>query len=225
MSGLIPADGWTMIQAPPKTGKSMFAAQLVDALEMCNPFLAWTPARAVRCLYVQIDAPPGDWVAQLEQLNLVAARTLDRTDLGLFFLDDPEKRVHLRDAIQAGGFELVVWDAAEKLTSMDLNKKEGCQHLLRTIHSAWAGPSILVHHPRKLSEAGNWRNVDEIAGHHYLAADASSILTLKGAGRRKGRLNVLGRRAESRWELARDPKTYAWTQAIPEMNEDDTPGV
>jgi hypothetical protein len=207
-----------MIQAPPKTGKSMFSAQLVDALDLNQPFLAWTPKRAWKCLYIQIDAPPGDWHHQLDQLGLTSAHTLDRADLGLFFLDDPQRRLALRDVIKDGGFEFVVWDAAEKLSCVDLNKKEGCQLLLRYLHETWAGPFGLVHHPRKLADGSSWRNVDEIAGHHYLAADASSILTLRGKGR-SGRLNVLGRRAESRWTIDRDPKTYAWVNAVPEVDE------
>lgn len=207
-----------MIQAPPKTGKSMFAAQMVDALDLNHSFLVWTPERAWKCLYIQVDAPSGDWHAQLDQLGLTSAYTLDRADLGLFFLDDSEKRLALRDVIKQHGFEFVVWDAAEKLSGTDLNKKDGCQLLLRYLHEVWTGPCAVIHHPRKLSEGSSWRSVDEVAGHHYLAADASAIITLRGRGR-EGYLNVIGRRAESRWEVRRDPETYAWIDAVPESDE------
>lgn len=214
-----------MIQAPPKTGKSIFTAQMLDALAQHQGFLAWMPDKAWKCLYIQVDAPPGDWYGQLDQLDLSAGYTLDRTDLGLFFLDDPVKRDHLKATIKEHAFDLVAWDAAEKLSAQDLNKKEGCQLLLKHMHKVWAGPSILVHHPRKLSESANWRSVDEIAGHHYLAADASAILTLRGHGSKRASLNVIGRRAESKWTMQRDPRTYAWINAEPDLNENDPYGV
>lgn len=208
MEGLIPADGWVMLQAAPKTGKSMFAAQMVDSMAQQLPFLAWKPERQIRCLYIQVDAPPGDWQAQVQQLHLTTASTLDRQDLPLKFLDKPAHRGNLRALIDGEGFEYVVWDAAEKLTGQDLNKKDGCQYLLEHLAEVWAGPSLVIHHPRKLSDAGNWKNVDEAAGHHYLTADASAILTM-----RMKILSVLGRRAESLWEMVRDPETHAWVQA------------
>lgn len=215
---LVPADGWTMLQAAPKTGKSMFAAQLMNAAVPGKTFLAWKPA-PVKTLYIQVDAPPGDWHAQLEQLDIRHGITVDRADLGLFFLDHDKRCQDLHEAIAKLGVGLVIWDAAEKLSTVDLNKKDGCLELVNKLQLVWNGPSILIHHPRKLSEKSNWRSVDEVAGHHYLAADASSILTLRKRHDNTGALNVLGRRAESKWVLERDPTTHAWTTAT--IDKDD----
>ena len=213
--GLIPGDGWTMIQAPPKTGKSILGAQISHSLTTGESLMAWKPVRVFKTLYIQVDAPPGDWYKQLIQLGLNGSPTLtlDRSDVGLFVLDDEERRSRLTASIAACGAEVVVWDALEKLTVRKLNEREECQTTLRDMHRVWSGPSVVIHHPRKLKEGARWDNLDEAAGHPYLTADASSLLTLKKENRIKGLLKVIGRLEESLWRLDRDPKTYAWISA------------
>jgi len=223
--GLIPADGWTLLQAPPKTGKSIFAIQVADSLTRGQHFLAWgnglpfhgdhyTYATVV---YIQADEPPGDWHQQLAQLGMYTsspnALTIDRASTGLFVMDDPLKRHKLKALLAPLKPHLVIWDSLEKLTMQDLNTKEGCQRILKVIEEVWGGPRLVIHHPRKMKEGSFWGNLDEVAGNHYLSADASSILTLRKTGSLSGRLRILGRMADSEWDLVRSSKDYRWTKA------------
>lgn len=239
LPGLIPGDGWTLLQAQPKTGKSIFAAQMADCLSRGEPFLGWAaPNGPKRVTYLQFDAPPGDWHGQLTQLGMAnsPALTIDRSVVGLFPLDDMAKRQKLRLTLKECALDLLIWDALDKLTTQDLNTKEGCQVTLARIHEVFSGPRLVIHHPRKgstMAPPGSWANVDEISGNHYLAGDASALLTLKAEGSSAGKLRVLGRMMGSFHSLTRDGDhvvngkkmkgSYRWLTSQ-EVTEDELDG-
>ncbi len=205
------------MQAPPKTGKSIFCAQMADSLARGQNFLSWPNVKPWKVVYIQADAPPFDWHGQLKQLGLEKspALTIDRATVGLCCLDSSIMRMRLRFTLKELGAQLVIWDAMEKLTHLDLNEKSGCQEMLGLLEGVFAGPRILVHHPRKLKEGGTWSNVDEVAGNHYLAGDASSLISLKKNGPLAGFMPVTGRSMDSQGTLTRDGQDYRWASAQP----------
>lgn len=215
LPSFIPADGWSLLQAPPKTGKSIMAAQIADALASGTKFLNWTPIKPWRVVYIQADAPPGDWHGQLTQLGFhnSTALTIDRAALGLFCLDNLKVRLDLKATLFTLKAEFVIWDALEKLSRADLNEKEGCQKTLALLEEVYKGPRLVIHHPRKMKEGGAWTNVDEVAGNHYLAGDASSIISVKKNGPLEGWMKITGRLMDSLWKMTRDPGDYRWLTA------------
>lgn len=221
---LLPGDGWTLLVAKPKTGKSLLAMQLAAALSRGGAFLG-IPVEQRRVAYVQLDAPVGDWQAQVRLLPKEYREgplTLDRRDLPLKLLDTNNVGIQsqLREVLKKAEVQLVIWDALEKLTSLDLNKKEGCQPALERLRSIFPGPAVVIHHPRKPSGESADALVDSASGNHYLTADASAIWGLVKQPGGKGRLQVLTRATDVKVDLQREPKTGLWLPAQAQAPEE-----
>ena len=223
---LLPGDGWSMLIAPTRTGKSLLAMQLAASLAIGGSFLG-RPAPMLRTAYIQLDAPPGNWQEQIAKLPAHARKfaTFTRNDLPLYLLT-PEPsymgpRSLLRKVLKDNGVEFVVWDALEKLTRMDLNLKDACQRTWDKMYETFPGPSLVVHHPRKSREGES--RADMAAGNHYLLADASGQWFLTKTGKFTGTLDVNTRSSETTLKLEREPETYLWLPAKPAAPKPQAP--
>ncbi len=230
IDGMVPRGGLTAVLAKPKTGKSILAAQVANSLGRGLPLLGRLVVEPRRVLYVQLDAPPEDWRKMLRQTGLRGFDTLDFYDVPRHFLDSATRVAEVKAYVAARGYTYVIWDALEKLTTMDLNPVLGMQTALTRLQTIWPGPRMVIHHPRK----GNGETVDSIvdagAGSHYLAGEASALWGLSSRGRTKGTLVLGGRFLEEKRDLGRDgcpepgppcadkskcPHTYLWTPTPP----------
>ena len=216
---LLPGDGWSLLVAPTRTGKSLLAMQLSIALATSGAFLGRHVPKT-RVAYIQLDAPPGDWQTQIERLpdEQQEFMTVTRLQLPLYVLDKTPKtdlmRVRLRDDLKEAGIQFVVWDALEKLTRADLNTKDGCQQTLDRLATIFPGTALIIHHPRKGRE-GEAQH-DTAAGNHYLLADASGQWFLSKTGPATGTLKVSTRLTpDLTLKLEREPKTGLWLPAKP----------
>lgn len=211
---LLPGDGWTLLVAKAKTGKSLLAMQLAAALHAGGMFLGTPVAALTKVLYIQLDAPPNDWQEQVRRLQAGKRgwATYTTEQIPLYVLDGQYQhlQVQLRERIKAGGYGLVIWDALEKLTRQDTNKKEGCQILLDRMKAVNPGPNLVIHHPRKPHGETSDGLVDAASGNHYLTADASAIWGLQKTAPTKGVLQVVTRASDVKLQLEREPKTYLW---------------
>ena len=202
--GLVPGSGWTLIIAPPKTGKSVFAEQMVYALALGEKFLYWPIERPWRVTFVEADAPDGDLQKQTRAIMPKATENLD--------IIIPDSRQLLRDLaesqkvaqrIKDHGAEFVVFDALEPLAgpSLDLNTQQGVQSAINVLKGlAGNKPFMLIHHPRKQHPNPEFEETDVrnmAAGHHYLTANSTASLSIK-ADTRYGKLNTIGRRGGSK---------------------------
>ena len=227
---LLPGDGWTLLVARPKTGKSLLALRLAACVQGAKPFLGRTIAEPGGVLYIQVDAPPGDWQGQVRLLGPGEREwdTYTRQHLPMYCLD-PTNAVfqgQLRDRIAKAGYRLVILDALEKLTKEDINTKEGCQKFIERLRFVSPGPTLVIHHPRKPHGDNADNVIDSAAGHHYLTGDASAVwgLTKNDGG---GVLKVQTRGTEDQsislhrlpsglWELApAKPKPQPLVNAAP----------
>jgi len=209
--GLLVGRGHTMLTAPPKTGKTILALQLAYALAMGVSFLRAKITHSYRVSFVGADAPMEEYKIQTDAIWGRAPDTLCFT-----YVEEPicTKRLtaeaqNTRAQIAAHSPDAVMFDALESLVSLDFNTHEGTQHMLRQF--AWlAGhkPFLLIHHPRKPAPGVKEDMRSAQAGHHYLSAQASVLLSLEGIGPDKGRLDVLPRRGRAaHWPLRRREMT------------------
>ena len=147
-----------------------------------------------RVLYVQADAPPGDWQ---EQIRALAPGCLAWTVTGLQagFLGDPIARRALRNLAAGIKAELLIWDALYKLGVWDLNSPDGILAIGRHLRGISSAPYLLIHHPAKWSvqAGGQGAGTYAAAGSFALASDASAVWTLARDG-----LSVTGRNVPTR---------------------------
>jgi RecA-family ATPase len=226
---LLPGDGWTLLVARPKTGKSLLALMLAGALQG-GTFLGRHVVEPGKVLYVQVDAPAGDWQEQVRLLPEGRREwdTYTRQHLPMYALDPANAtlQAQLRDRIAKGSYRLVILDALEKLTKQDINTKEGCQGFIERLRIVSPGPTLVIHHPRKPHGDNADNVIDSAAGHHYLTGDASAIWGLaknEGGGVLKVQTRgtedqsiSLRRLASGLWELAPDkPKPKPILDAAP----------
>lgn len=206
VENLVPGDGWTYLIGLPKTGKSILAAQVADAIVEGQPVLDCPAPVAGVVVYVQVDAPVGVWQAQLRDI-LPDSRVLTMTmPKGVLTIPGGlEKARRLLDELRPA---LVVWDALEHLSgNLSVNDESSAKEILRRLKVATPGPFVVVHHPRKPGKGDEGAEDPAVAaaGHHYLAGDASAILMLEKTGEQTGRLRIVCRLIEDRTvKLERD---------------------
>lgn len=199
LTGLIPGDGWTLLVAKPKTGKSILMLQTLQALTLGQGFLGGVPPGALKCLYIQGDAPAGSFQSQIQQIAPLGKFGITMVPHGI--LDSLESRATTLETIKSWSPDFLVWDALEKLTFLDLNTKEGCQPTVERLKGLSLGkPFLIIHHPRKGNPDGSvedFRNAS--AGNHYLTGDADCIMGLEWRSLAKeGSLTVITRQDEDK---------------------------
>lgn len=181
VKGLVPGAGWTYLVSQAKVGKSIFAAQLAEALSLGLPFLGFpAPAKPMRVAYIQADEPPSEWQAQLKQLDIsTQAPILMATDPEPWPLSTPIAREFIAKKLADWKPDFLILDSQYALFAQDLHDIEAVVAFRKTLASVYKGPYLLLHHPRK-PPAGMVENfIDASSGSHTLAANASAILGLR----------------------------------------------
>lgn len=224
LPGLIPGGGWTLLVAPPKTGKSILALQVCRALSRGERLLWWAPERALNVTFVEADAPDVDFQAQVRAVDPNPLPSFDIIIPGITPLDNADECRAIKARLNETDSDFVVFDALESLSMADINTKEGIQKALVTMkHIAGQRPFLLIHHPRKKGQAMEVAGVEDdirnaSAGHHYLTANTSMMLALTGTDT-SGTLRLLGRLGKDvRHELERQVVTEEvaiWAKGAP----------
>ena len=207
---LIPGVGWTYLVSQAKVGKSMFAAQLAEAISLGLPFLGFdSPTKKWKVAYIQADEPAPEWQAQMAQMQLNPfAPILMAEDPEIYFLHSAEARKRVRDALTDNGIEYVIFDSQYSLFHKNLYDPEEVANFRNSLRDVWKGPFMLLHHPRKPPTTGQTENfIDGSAGSFALTANASAIL-----GLRPDRLIMAGGRLLKKGEypMHRDEETGRW---------------
>ena len=180
LTDLIPGDGWTMVAALPKTGKSLFCLQVGDVIARGQGQVLGFQATAKvprRVLFIQADCPPKTWQTQM---RLICPETPMLITLAPeYVLEMPSERLKLMKLIGDAQPHIIIWDCLRKLSACDLNTQEGAQTAIRRIKGmAKDVPFIMIHHPRKVPPMTS----DDIrqmgAGSLYLQADANATVAL-----------------------------------------------
>lgn len=207
VEGMVPGQGFTLLVAPPKTGKTMLMLQLCSVLAGGQPtFLGHQVPRSDHVvLFIGQDAPTADYQYQV--------RLLPHRGFYVWLpecepiLDDQRHLLRLRHYLDRLKPTLCIVDSLDAITSRsNVETKEGAQTALDVLRHNITCPFCLVHHPRKPSQmATGPENVRfAAAGSRYLTGQAASLLALEGDSER-GKLEVINRRtAERTVNLTRD---------------------
>lgn len=202
---LLPGSGWTVIIAPPKTGKSLLSIQICNALAMGQPFLECVPERAYKVLYVQADAPPKNWQKQLTQYGATGWYTV--VPPARFFSSKKSQEDFAKLVQKGAPWDFLIWDALESVLKVDSNEQTAVGDAIEAMKKVHREPFAVIHHPRKgRGEDGEDDDPrDAISGSKYLASNPNAILQLKAKMREKhGVLTIMADREETLdWPLKR----------------------
>lgn len=221
---IVPSSGFTLVLAPPKTGKSIWTLQVTLSLALGQPFLGHhCPLGARRVAFLQGDAPLPAWHGQIQRYSAMTGVPpgwyTDMYPRG--FLVAPEyatQRLALRSQLRDLGIEVIVFDALESLSAgVGTNEKEQADKILRALdHMADGRPHLVIHHPRKLGQGMEPESAqDAAAGHHSFSSAANGIVHLT-----KTAMTIITRHTEPvTIQCARRPKGHpeagAWIPGKP----------
>jgi hypothetical protein len=192
---LVPGDGFVLLCAPPKVGKTTLAAQVGGAIRHGAPFLGHATTLPRRVLVMQADNPAGDWHTHMKDVvHAPGVVDLDFVLCAPHYVGDPTKTQLAKQRIQDAKPHFVIFDALETTVrpEWNLNDREGMQRALAALRTLWPGPSMLVHHLRKPPVGGQDVGWAAPAGHHSLTGSASVLWSLIGTDK-KATLHVRGR--------------------------------
>jgi len=222
--GLMPADGITLLTAPPKIGKTMFACQAALAALEGRSFLGFPAGPAVSVLYCDNESSNDELKQRFDMLQSDArdpyALQFCRDHFQLAKDDDVDGLIEL---VAAGGHKLVVIDTlATYMLGIDENDAGAVSkplHGLRRLqHEMGAAILVVAHAPKS---ENNGRIAAKTRGSNAITAAASTLMLLSGSGK-KGKLVIeqrfaatssisLLRRPDGFWE--RDPKEVQQAEA------------
>ena len=222
--GLMPADGITLLTAPPKIGKTMFACQAALAALEGRSFLGFHAGPAVSVLYCDNESSNDELKQRFDMLKGDA-----RDPYALQFCRDhfqlaKEDNVDgLIEIVDAGAHKLVIIDTlATYMLGVDENDAGSVSRPLRGLRRLQqeTGAALLVvaHAPKS---ENNGRIAAKTRGSNAITAAASTLMVLSGSGK-KGKLAIeqrfaatssisLLRRPDGFWE--RDPKEVQQAEA------------
>jgi RecA-family ATPase len=200
--GLMPADGITLLTAPPKIGKTMFACQAALAALEGRSFLGFPAGPVVNVLYCDNESSNDELKQRFDMLSSDArdpyALQFCRDHFQLAKDDDVDGLIEL---VAAGGHRLVIIDTlATYMLSIDENDAGSVSkplHGLRRLQQETGAALLVVAHASK-SES-NGRIAAKTRGSNAITAAASTLMMLSGSGT-KGKLSVEGRFAPS-WHV------------------------
>lgn len=197
---LLPGQGWAILIAPGKTGKSVLAQQIARGLSHGQSFLYWHVDGPKRVLLVEADAPEVDLQEQMRAIDPDPSPLLHVAVPEHILLTTPTEALALWETVGKLQPDLVIFDALETLTTHDINTKDGAQRAVEGLKKICRGaPFLLIHHPRKerpdAETQEDMRNAT--AGSHYLTTNPSVLMRLT-ANATHGHLDVLPRRGRER---------------------------
>jgi len=222
--GLMPADGITLLTAPPKIGKTMFACQAALAALEGRSFLGFPTGPAVSVLYCDNESSNDELKQRFDMLQSDAwdpyALQFCRDHFQLAKDDDVDGLIEI---VAVGGHKLVIIDTlATYMLGIDENDAGAVSkplHGLRRLqHETGAAILVVAHAPKS---ENNGRIAAKTRGSNAITAAASTLMVLSGSGK-KGKLAIeqrfaatsfipLLRRPDGFWE--RDPKEAQQAEA------------
>ncbi len=226
VENFISPGGWTFLVGEAKVGKSIWAIQLCEALELGESFFGMA-TRQLRCLYIQADAGLIEWKIQIERYARESmAWTAHQMKQG--FLDRPRDRLQLsqlvwgdydtnaytesqvnglRAALRGEGFEYIIFDCLHAITDMDINLKQNASQVLKHINEIVTRvdgenieqkPYLLIHHPNASVPTGRTAG----SGSKWFSGACTTKLTLTGNDKEKtGMLILEGGKLVSHMEI------------------------
>ena len=222
--GLMPADGITLLTAPPKIGKTMFACQAALAALEGRSFLDFPAGPAVNVLYCDNESSNDELKQRFDMLKGDArdpyALQFCRDHFQLAKDDDVDGLIEI---VAAGGHKLVIIDTlATYMLGVDENDAGSVSrplHGLRRLQQETGAALLVVAHAPK--SENNGRIAAKTRGSNAITAAASTLMVLSGSGK-KGKLALeqrfavsssisLLRRLDGFWE--RDPKEVQQAEA------------
>ena len=222
--GLMPADGITLLTAPPKIGKTMFACQAALAALEGRSFLGFPTGPAVSVLYCDNESSNDELKQRFDMLKGDArdpdALQFCRDHFQLAKEDDVDGLIEL---MATGGHKLVIIDTlATYMLGVDENDAGSVSrplHGLRRLQQETGAALLVVAHAPK--SENNGRIAAKTRGSNAITAAASTLMVLSGSGK-KGKLAIeqrfavsssisLLRRPDGFWE--RDPKEVSLSEA------------
>ena len=217
--GLMPADGVTLLTAPPKVGKTMFACQAALAALEGRSFLGFPAGPAVNVLYCDIESSNDELKQRFDLLQRDArdpyALNFCRDHFQLAKDDDVDGLIEI---VIAGKYKLVVIDTlATYMLGIDENDAGAVSkplHGLRRLqHETGAALLVVAHAPKS---ENNGRIAAKTRGSNAITAAASTLLVLSGNGK-KGKLALEQRfAASSSIALLRRPDGF-WARDAKEV--------
>jgi KaiC/GvpD/RAD55 family RecA-like ATPase len=195
VEGLVTSNGYKLLYAASKTGKSILSAQLAFSLANGAPFLGKPVIGGPwKVLYIQVDEPEQEWAEQLKMIG--CTKGWDTVIPDRFPFDSPIKYTDLQRA--AKDYNFVVLDALVSLSTLDFNKPKEAALLVKKFVEFH--PNLWInHHKRKESAGIPDTVVDSSAGSFVLAASASTLFNLSD-----NKLTARGRLVKSELNLGRD---------------------
>jgi len=222
--GLMPADGITLLTAPPKIGKTMFACQAALAALEGRSFLGFPAGPAVSVLYCDNESSNDELKQRFDMLKGDArdpyALQFCRDHFQLAKDDDVDGLIEI---VATGGHKLVIIDTlATYMLGVDENDAGSVSrplHGLRRLQQETGAALLVVAHAPK--SENNGRIAAKTRGSNAITAAASTLMVLSGSGK-KGKLALeqrfaasssisLLRRSDGFWE--RDPKEVHQAEA------------
>ena len=222
--GLMPADGITLLTAPPKIGKTMFACQAALAALEGRSFLGFPTGPEVNVLYCDNESSNDELKQRFDMLQSDArdpyALQFCRDHFQLAKDDDVDGLIEI---VITGTHKLVVIDTlATYMLGIDENDAGAVSkplHGLRRLqHETGAAILVVAHAPKSESHG---KIAAKTRGSNAITAAASTLMVLSQPGK-KGKLAIeqrfaatssiaLLRRSDGFWE--RDPKEVQQAEA------------
>ncbi len=211
---LLPAQGLTLLAAPPKSGKSWMVLQLAAALASGEPFLDRSTRRC-QTLYISLEDTPLRLRERSRALGCLGSGDIfycTRTELlGKGFEESVD--AFLRDRPQVG---LVIVDTLQKIRQVS---REGSSYgeeysvmdKLKELADRRGLAVLLVHHTNKKEDLEDAMNA--VSGTMAITGGVDSVWLLRRPRRLEGRalLQVTGRdTADQLLELDFDRKSFHW---------------
>lgn len=189
---ILPTSGKLAILAPPKTGKSWVALQMVAAVARGDKdFMGFPIHSNGPALYLQLDTPRNVWVEEY----LLHMRAEGVPPSGVHFADREEipsypfdirfegHRTWLREAVQRVDPTVVVIDTWRESFRGDENSSDTGQDVLSSLMSACHPASVIIvthiSKPPAEKDAPERELVDLIRGSSYLAGAVDGLMLAK----------------------------------------------
>lgn len=217
--GLMPADGITLLTAPPKIGKTMFACQAALAALEGRSFLGFPAGPAVSVLYCDNESSNDELKQRFDMLKGDArdpyALQFCRDHFQLAKDDDVDGLIEI---VATGGHKLVIIDTlATYMLGVDENDAGSVSrplHGLRRLQQETGAALLVVAHAPK--SENNGRIAAKTRGSNAITAAASTLMVLSGSGK-KGKLALEQRfAASSSISLLRRPDGF-WGRDLKEV--------